>query len=565
MPGPNPEQLKAIEHHGGALLSAGAGSGKTFVLTEHLVFLAGQWIEDWSPDRDGSFDAYIKSKFSKVVLMTFTNKAAGEIGIRINEKFQKAMENAETSSENKKTLWARALNCLDSLTISTIHGYCYKLIKQGFFSDINPNDEIIGEAQFAKQIEDLFSSWLEENSLGQDQTGEDPFFKTILKEKKAALAALKTIISDPTLRSMWKRMDPENFSLEQLKEVMKDLLFHQDFNELFDWDGNLSQWAEFEDKDWFRFLQKFKLFYDKYDYSLGRLNQWIVELTEDSFKIPVVPRAKAVPDEAKKFYKQVRDFKDFLKKNHEDFLEFEERGSVLAQDWYGKFRSLFLEVEKAYSSSNGFTFGDLEHVVNEKLEDPSVREKVKKEYEYLIIDEFQDTSYIQFGILSKIVDFDYHKVFCVGDIKQAIYGFRGGELGVFMEMQKNAPLNLNLLNNYRSDNGIIEFNNQFFSHLFKLGLNFEGKDHYAVEVAEQSAPLPERDLGKIFEIDGDLSFLEDGVMGENWKKLSVSDIEYLEALALVEHVKNTLADPDNSVAVLYRKLKPSKTLMQLLL
>ncbi|MEX0799173.1 MAG: PD-(D/E)XK nuclease family protein, partial [Bacteriovoracaceae bacterium] len=167
--------------------------------------------------------------------------------------------------------------------------------------------------------------------------------------------------------------------------------------------------------------------------------------------------------------------------------------------------------------------------------------------------------------LSKIVDFDYHKVFCVGDIKQAIYGFRGGELGVFMEMQKNAPLNLNLLNNYRSDNGIIEFNNQFFSHLFKLGLNFEGKDHYAVEVAEQSAPLPERDLGKIFEIDGDLSFLEDGVMGENWKKLSVSDIEYLEALALVEHVKNTLADPDNSVAVLYRKLKPSKTLMQLLL
>ncbi len=90
MPGPNPEQLKAIEHQGGALLSAGAGSGKTFVLAEHLIYLAKRWLSEFSPDTDPDFGQYIKSKLSKVVLMTFTKKAAGEIGIRIRDNFHKA-------------------------------------------------------------------------------------------------------------------------------------------------------------------------------------------------------------------------------------------------------------------------------------------------------------------------------------------------------------------------------------------------------------------------------------------------------------------------------------------
>ena len=44
---PNAEQLLAIEHQGGVLLRAGAGSGKTFVLVEHIVYLTKFWIKEF--------------------------------------------------------------------------------------------------------------------------------------------------------------------------------------------------------------------------------------------------------------------------------------------------------------------------------------------------------------------------------------------------------------------------------------------------------------------------------------------------------------------------------------
>ena len=550
MAGANPEQLKAIERHGGALLSAGAGSGKTFVLTEHLIYLTKQWIEQWSPQSDEDFSRYIKSKFTKVVLMTFTKKAAGEIGIRIFQKFEKALED----NPEQALLWQSAIEALDSLTISTIHGYCYKLIKQGFFADINPGDEIIGEGEFGKQIEDIFNAWLD-NEL----ENETPFLKMVLKERRAVLSALKSIISDPTLRLMWKRMDTDSYSLKDTDAVIEELLLAQSFNALFDWDGDVTRWSEFEGKDWFVYLQRVSTFLRTFNKSLSSLNAFALELADNGFKIPRKPGAKAVPQEAKDVYELAKALKDFLKANYDDLAAFEEEGSQLVKGWYGNFRALFDKIEADYAAAAGFTFGDLEYIVNERLDDPSVREMVAKEYNYIIVDEFQDTSYIQFSILSKIVGSDYDKVFCVGDIKQAIYGFRGGELGVFLEMEKKTPLNLNLTNNYRSDQNIIKFNNALFEHLFKLGLGFEGRDHFAVEVVPQTIPLPERARGRIFEIEADVSFLDGKV-----DKLSASDVEYVEALALAGEIKRGI-EAEGTTAILYRKLKPSKILMQLLL
>ncbi len=77
-----------------------------------------------------------------------------------------------------------------------------------------------------------------------------------------------------------------------------------------------------------------------------------------------------------------------------------------------------------------------------------------------------------------------------------------------------------------------------------------------MEVVRQTAPIEERPEGEIFEIRADASFLE----GE-LEKLSNSDVEYLEALALLQEIKKQ----DMKTAVLYRKLKPAKILMQLLL
>ncbi len=299
MPGPNPEQLKAIEHQGGALLSAGAGSGKTFVLAEHLIYLAKRWLSEFSPDTDPDFGQYIKSKLSKVVLMTFTKKAAGEIGIRIRDNFHKA----KASDPERESLWDKTIENLDSLTISTIHGYCYKLIKQGFFSDINPSDEIIGEGEFSKAIEDIFTRALDKiETSGQ----RDEFTELVYKEKKAILSALKNIISDPTLRLMWKSMDTDGYSLAKADEAMEELLLGQNFSELFDWKGDISFASDFSDKDWFKYLERALSFSQRRDYSLRAVNAFGQELADNDFKIPRRPSAKAVPEEAKTLYEYAK-------------------------------------------------------------------------------------------------------------------------------------------------------------------------------------------------------------------------------------------------------------------
>lgn len=543
----NPEQKKSIEREGGALLSAGAGSGKTFVLTEHLIYLADKWMGQYDPSTEPDFGRYIKSKFSKVALMTFTKKAAGEIGIRITGKFKNKIKDDPERSK----LWETAVENLDSLTISTIHGFCYKLIKQGFFADVNPNDEIIGEGEYTKQIEDIFESWIKDN---EEEEGE--FFRQVMKERKQVLSAIKAIIGDPTLRLSWKKIDIKNFEIGNTNKVIEELLYLQSFGELFDWKGDLSEFTEFHDKDWFNYLERNASFLKTFDFSLNKLIEFATELFNQDWKIPRKPGAKSVPQEAKDQFELVKNFKDFLKDNYEDLCEFQDSGKEIIKNWYGQFRQLLLYVEGQYEQLPGFTFGDLEFIVDQKLNDPKVRKMVSDEYQYLIVDEFQDTSYIQFDILSKVVNSDYNRIFCVGDVKQAIYGFRGGELGVFMDMEKKTPLNLELLNNYRSDRGIIHFNNALFSHIFTLGLNFEGKDHYAVEVARQEAPIAERSYGKIHEIEADLSFLDDK------KKLQNADIEYLEALAILEEIKK---EHEGVISILYRRLKPSKVLMQLLL
>jgi ATP-dependent helicase/nuclease subunit A len=90
---PNEEQQKAIYHGGGKLLSAGAGSGKTFVLIEHLIYLLS---EVQKKSTSSEWNKQISSELSKIVLMTFTKKAAGEMSVRMMKRIEEIIEEFET-------------------------------------------------------------------------------------------------------------------------------------------------------------------------------------------------------------------------------------------------------------------------------------------------------------------------------------------------------------------------------------------------------------------------------------------------------------------------------------
>lgn len=549
----NSEQLKAIEHNGGVLLKAGAGSGKTFVLKEHMIYLASKWIAEYRQSHEmKDFDQYIKGKFSKIVLMTFTKKAAGEISIRLFNEFS---NKAETSQEIDQKFWAVASEQLDYLTVTTIHGFCFKLIKQGFFTNIDLDEDIINSAQYDDVIRNIFELWLE---TGLDTEKDHEFVDLIIKDKEQILESIKSIFGDPSLRQMWRKLGPKQLSKLQVDKTIQDLAeIHQlhSFNEI---EVNLLAHDEFDGKTWFEFLKQFQ----KVKREINGLDD-IVALYEFfkgiDFKIPITPRAKAVDENLKSYYIAVKELKDYLKSQGQDLYQFSKHFDGLVQGWFQKFYEIIQFVEVKYTEAPGITFSDLEYVVAQGLEDAKIARAISDTYDYLIIDEFQDTSFIQFEIISKILCEDYKRLFCVGDIKQAIYGFRGGELGVFLNCEKLVPKVLSLKNNYRSDKDIIEFNNNFFDFLFSKGLKYQGKDISPVEVEYQEAPIPSRADGKVYQINVEVNFLDK----YDIHSVNSAEIDYIEALALYSKINELIKQDKGTISVLYKKLKPSLLLIGL--
>src|SRR5918912_1239133 len=136
----NPEQLGAVEAEGEVFVSAGAGTGKTSVLVERFV----RAVCDRGIDVDS------------VLVITYTRKAAGELRRRIRE---------ELVARGRRDL-ARQL---DGAWISTIHGFCARLLRAHPFAvGIDPRFRELDEAQGAVVRGEAFERALEEFCAGRD-------------------------------------------------------------------------------------------------------------------------------------------------------------------------------------------------------------------------------------------------------------------------------------------------------------------------------------------------------------------------------------------------------------
>ena len=114
-------------------------------------------------------------------------------------------------------------------------------------------------------------------------------------------------------------------------------------------------------------------------------------------------------------------------------------------------------------------FVDQERLALLALENPFVQARLKEEVRYLIIDEFQDTSPLQLALFAKVSDL-VDDVLMVGDAKQAIYGFRGSDpalmLNVLKYVQHGGGDISTLSNSWRSRPGLVELTNELFTAPF---------------------------------------------------------------------------------------------------
>jgi len=184
------------------------------------------------------------------------------------------------------------------------------------------------------------------------------------------------------------------------------------------------------------------------------------------------------------------DSRDFKKWVNEEFEKNFQELKIEISNYY-KLRSayslsslyelynLFKDFKKSYNKNkNYFTFNDISNYVYEllssKIDKDFLYFRLDSKYNHILIDEFQDTSLLQYKILEPLIEETlsgnsekFKSFFYVGDTKQSIYRFRGGKRELFdFVSKKHNQIETEILNtNFRSAKNIVEFVNRAFLNL----------------------------------------------------------------------------------------------------
>lgn len=165
-----------------------------------------------------------------------------------------------------------------------------------------------------------------------------------------------------------------------------------------------------------------------------------------------------------------------------------------------------LETYQQFKAQRGLVdFVDQEQRLFETLDDPQVKGSLQSSLDLLMVDEFQDTSPIQLAVFMKLAALAKHVIF-VGDIKQSIYGFRGADPSLMESILNNLEIlgieDDILPNSWRSRPALVELVNDVFKQTFSKSLREDQiilkskRDEIEDETAFESWELSGRTIDK---------------------------------------------------------------------
>lgn len=541
------EQLPAIRSSRGILLDAGAGSGKTHVIIEHLFFK----LENLLSIHTQGQSQEIKNFLRKTCILTFTENAINEIKARIGRTLEKKIELAPDKKVAGFYLQVKEL--IGTLTVSTIHGLCYRLLKQGisldFGSDFEIRDEFYLRIKFERVLEDLLSSGALVNPLA-------------FVHKKHLLEILVKIFADSRLRLNWKKYFAEDGEEHEGGDFYSKLMEINLIKRILDLPDKENLNGIKTENKFMPFIQELINIIDHHQHGQDFLERVYrhFQITE---RLPVLPKQLKEDEDWVKYWENVGRLKKFLKENAVTLFEFHGEKLKAKRELLHVVKMIYLALEKNYLLDRSITYGDLEYYVHSILETQETPANGRFRFDYMIVDEFQDVSQLQYMLFYALCGKDVSRIFAVGDVKQSIYRFRGGEILVFQDFEKLSGHRKVLSNNYRSHPLVVDFNNRLFSFLLK---KVKEEDFNAIfpEFIPQTSPQEGRygpeDAGTIEKIllspEDEWSHLG----GEN-KHVEKAEAKAI-ALRLEQLFHQSATDEVHSCAVLYKKIRPSYLLMQ---
>lgn len=465
---PTPEQQAAIDAEGEVLVSASAGSGKTFVMIEKIIGL----IESG------------KAEVGSVLAVTFTNLAAAEMKERLRAALV-ARAAAEADTAVRARLKAQIAEIAAS-DICTVHSFCVNIIRRYFYeTDVDGNFRIADDTESAKirsrALDALFERMLAEKSqsflrLSRAFAGSRGFSK--LGEIVLKAYEKISVKADPAafLRGIPAMYGEENFeklceeALAPVREAARRLrkkcdLFLQELAPLIEQKRMSDKYAAFV-------LARAALCDELIDaadvFAAAKLFEGLKLMSK-----PPNTKLKALGFEEELALDErltsLRDDTDALKKmlaafaaREDEYSRFLQAGGIASA-----LSELLLGFDENYTAlkrrAGVLDFSDLEHQCLKLLQKPDVREEVRGRYTHVFVDEYQDVNPAQEEILSLIAG---ENVFMVGDVKQSIYGFRGCSAAFFAKKYarlKKEGRALELNGNFRSASKILEAVNTLFS------------------------------------------------------------------------------------------------------
>lgn len=469
-----PDQRKAVIAEGrNVLVSASAGSGKTFVMIERVIRLI---VEG-------------KAEVGEILAVTYTTAAAEEM----KQKLVKAII-AEINAGRDLARFRKALSEVPTASISTFHSFCANLIRTYFYAlDVDPSVSVADENQAGelknKALDSLFESLYETRDedflylvriMGRSR-GDDSLKETVKKlyefasSEKSAEEFLTKAAENITEKSFYKSED-ELYGIfaAYIKELIRigenltSLAANYGYTVYVEYVGEL--------------LVKLKTCLNAKDFrSL---------IKAAGLSVPKAPRTTSKDDEDLAAYKgKLEYFKKKCKDVYDDIREASPNDDEEKDlsEYLSTARAtkalcrLTIDFGKEYArlkaDAAALDFADLEHFAYRLLsENPDVLSAVKQKYKYVFADEYQDVNGIQEAILSLISS---DNAFMVGDVKQSIYAFRGCNPDIiaakFERYERGEGETVSLDANFRSTDAVLAAVNKTFSPI--MTKDFGGTDY----------------------------------------------------------------------------------------
>lgn len=462
-----PEQEAALTRRDTSIaLAAGAGCGKTFVLSERFLSHL---------DHDNQLVKEVAG-LRQLVAITFTDAAAREMRRRIRQKCYERAQNAPTGES--QDAWLRLLRAIEAARVSTIHSFCAALLRE--------------HAVVA---------------------GLDPTFGVL---EQAAADVLESEVIDDVLRRKLSDLEPATLNLaaaiglSQLKEQVRELLSQRHTPAFADWHGKsadelVAAWAtchathalpaalaELGQSPTAADIERLLLSNPSSRESLVNAKHIILE------QLPRLRSGEMSVDDLESLrpsigVKGVCAAKDWP--SADSYTDYQQACTVFRKE-LDKCLKLRFDPERAREAAElGLQLLDLTHGVADEYQrrkaregkldfddllfrahalitapaNDSLRKRLSDDLRLLLVDEFQDTDQLQAELVRALCgDVEDGKLFFVGDINQSIYRFRGAQPNVFLKLRKTVPKpgQLPLSKNFRSQPAVLNFVNALFAATF---------------------------------------------------------------------------------------------------